>query len=55
LIGDLFTDRVDAAWEPMESPYPPGKAPIAPWNADAPAEIAQNKVNELFLPSGPKP
>jgi flavin-dependent dehydrogenase len=55
LIGDLFTDRVDAAWGPMESLYPPGKAPIPPWDAGAPPEIAQNKVNELFLPSGPKP
>ena len=32
LIGDLFTDRVDKVWEPMESLYPPGKAPIPAWN-----------------------
>ena len=33
LIGDLFTDdRVDKVWAPMESLYPPGKAPIPPWN-----------------------
>ena len=25
LIGDLFTDRVDEVWGPMESLYPPGK------------------------------
>jgi flavin-dependent dehydrogenase len=55
LIGDLFTDRVDVAWEPMESLYPPGKAPIPPWDNGASPEIAQNKVNELFLPSGRKP
>ncbi len=55
LIGDLFTDRVDAAWGPMESLYPPGKNSIPPWDAGTPPEIAQNKVNELFLPSGPKP
>jgi flavin-dependent dehydrogenase len=55
LIGDLFTDRVDAAWGPMESLYPPGKTPIPPWDNGASPEIAQNKVNELFLPSGPKP
>jgi flavin-dependent dehydrogenase len=55
LIGDLFTDRVDAVWEPMESLYPPHKTPIPGWNAGAPPEAAQNKVNELFLPSGPKP
>ncbi len=55
LIGDLFTDRVDTAWEPMESMYPPAKAPIPPWHAGAPAEVAQNKVNELILPSGRRP
>ena len=55
LIGDLFTDRVDVAWKPMESQYPPGKKPISPWFADAPPEIAQNKINELHLPDGQKP
>jgi flavin-dependent dehydrogenase len=55
LIGDLFTDRVDCVWGPMESLYPPGKSPIAPWNAEAPAEVMENKVNELFVPSGPVP
>jgi flavin-dependent dehydrogenase len=52
LIGDLFTDRVDAVWEPMESLYPPNKKPIPGWTAEAPPEIAANKVNELFLPQG---
>jgi flavin-dependent dehydrogenase len=55
LIGDLFTDRVDEAWAPMESLYPPEKTPIPPWTAEAPAEVAQSKVNELFLPNGPRP
>ena len=55
LIGDLFTDRVDAAWKPMESLYPPDKTAIPSWSAAAPPEIAANKVNELFLPSGLKP
>jgi flavin-dependent dehydrogenase len=54
LIGDLFTDRVDAVWQPMESLYPPDKRPIPAWSAPAPAEIATNKVNELFLPEGVK-
>ena len=40
LIGDLFTDRVDKVWAPMESLYPPGKPPIPPWNAGTPAEQA---------------
>ena len=26
LIGDLFTDKVDKVWAPMEALYPPGKA-----------------------------
>jgi flavin-dependent dehydrogenase len=53
LIGDLFTDRVDVVWEPMESQYPPGKAPIPAWNAGAPAEIIKEKAPELVLPAGP--
>jgi flavin-dependent dehydrogenase len=53
LIGDLFTDRVDAVWEPMESLYPPEKKPIPMWTAEAPREVAANKVNELHLPEGP--
>jgi flavin-dependent dehydrogenase len=52
LIGDLFTDRVDAVWEPMESLYPPDRKPIPSWTDQAPLEISGNKVNELFLPSG---
>ena len=32
LIGDLFTDRVDKVWGPMESLYPPGKQRIPSWN-----------------------
>jgi flavin-dependent dehydrogenase len=53
LIGDLFTDRVDEVWEPMESLYPPEKKAPTPWFSQAPPEAAQNKVNELFLPEGP--
>jgi flavin-dependent dehydrogenase len=52
LIGDLFTDRVDAVWGPMETLYPPEKRPIPSWTAEAPPEVAANKVNELYLPSG---
>jgi flavin-dependent dehydrogenase len=52
LIGDLFTDRVDAVWGPMESLYPPEKKPIPTWTAEAPSDIAANKVNELHLPDG---
>jgi len=55
LIGDLFTDRVDKAWGPMESLYAPGKSPIPRWDAGIPAERAEDKVNELTLPEGRKP
>jgi flavin-dependent dehydrogenase len=55
LIGDLFTDRVDRVWEPMESLYEPGKKPIPAWERGTPAVGAENKVNELFLPDGRRP
>jgi flavin-dependent dehydrogenase len=51
LIGDLFTDRVDEVWGPMESLYPPEKKTIPTWEQGAPSETPE-KVNELFLPSG---
>ena len=50
LIGDLFTDRVDKVWGPLESLYPPGKAPIPGWDAGTPVESAPQKANELVLP-----
>jgi flavin-dependent dehydrogenase len=53
LIGDLFTDRVDAVWGPMESLYPRDKKQIPDWNSEAPPGVAANKVNELILPDGP--
>jgi len=55
LIGDLFTDRVDEVWPPMESLYPPGKAAISRWDAGPPAEQVEDKANELVLPEGPRP
>jgi flavin-dependent dehydrogenase len=54
LIGDLFTDRVDKVWKPLESLYPAGKAPPPSWDAGAPAESAIGKKNELILPEGVK-
>jgi flavin-dependent dehydrogenase len=50
LIGDLFTDRVDAVWGPMESLYPADKKRIPEWTAAAPPEVVGNKVNELHIP-----
>ncbi len=55
LIGDLFTDRVDKVWAPMESLYPPDKRPIPSWRAGATFEEAQGKANELVLPEGRRP
>jgi flavin-dependent dehydrogenase len=57
LIGDLFTDRVDKVWGPMESLYPPGKPSIPAWNASPRPEDVddQPRVRELSLPEGHKP
>lgn len=57
LIGDLFTDRVDKVWGPMESLYPPGKPPIPAWNDPPRYKDASDepRVNELSLPEGFKP
>jgi flavin-dependent dehydrogenase len=55
LIGDLFTDRVDKVWGPMESLYEPGKRPLPTWKAGTPAETIPEKANELILPEGRRP
>jgi flavin-dependent dehydrogenase len=55
LIGDLFTDRVDKVWTPMESLYPPGHQRIAAWHEGLTPEQASHKSNELVLPDGRRP
>jgi len=55
LIGDLFTDKVDVVWEPMESLYSADKATPKSWDAGTPPDVAATKLNELFLPEGLKP
>ena len=55
LIGDLFTDRVDKVWQPMESLYEPGKAPIPSWNGEAAPGVRDSKANDLMLPEGRRP
>jgi flavin-dependent dehydrogenase len=55
LIGDLFTDRVDKVWGPLESLYLPGKQPIPLWDAGTPADVIPDKANELILPEGRRP
>jgi flavin-dependent dehydrogenase len=52
LIGDLFNDRVDAVWGPMESLYKPGKKEIPSWRAGIAAEAAGDKAPHLELPDG---
>ena len=55
LIGDLFTDRVDQVWGPLESLYPPGKAPVPRWDTGTPADLEPDKANDLVLPEGRRP
>jgi flavin-dependent dehydrogenase len=55
LIGDLFTDRVDTVWGPMEALYQPGKRAIPAWRAGLPAETIPEKANQLVLPDGRRP
>jgi flavin-dependent dehydrogenase len=56
LIGDLFDDRVDRVWGPMESLYKPGHPEIPAWNAgDAGENQARVHPIELFVPEGRKP
>ena len=55
LIGDLFEDKVDVVWGPLESMYPPGKTPPPAWDAGISAAEAKDKVNELVLPEGHRP
>ncbi|MFO0428702.1 MAG: NAD(P)/FAD-dependent oxidoreductase [Planctomyces sp.] len=52
LIGDLFTDKVDVVWEPLESLYQEGKQPPVDWVEGTPTDKTDSKHNELFLPEG---
>ena len=52
LIGDLFDDKVDEVWGPLESLYPPGKTALPMWDAGVKPDDAPDKVNELYLPEG---
>jgi hypothetical protein len=55
LIGDLFTDRVDKVWGPMESTYGADHPSIPSWHEGTPAEQAAGKANELVLPPDQRP
>jgi flavin-dependent dehydrogenase len=50
LIGDLFEDKVDKVWQPMESLYPPDKKRLSTWREGATPEQAKHKANELVVP-----
>lgn len=52
LIGDLFDDKVDDVWAPMESLYPEGRTPPPAWDSDPNKEFAVDKSNELHVPEG---
>jgi flavin-dependent dehydrogenase len=51
LIGDLFTDKVDKVWEPMEEMYPDQDRRPAPWSAGTPQEKVPTRHNELYIPA----
>jgi len=55
LIGDLFTDKVDKVWGPMETLYEPGKKRLETWREGMDPDSAQHKANELTLPEGRRP
>ena len=55
LIGDLFTDRVDKVWTPMESLYGPDKQAIPTWKQGLPQDDVPEKANELIMPESPRP
>jgi flavin-dependent dehydrogenase len=55
LIGDLFTDKVDKVWGPMETLYAPDKKRLETWREGIAPDAAQHKANELTLPEGRRP
>jgi flavin-dependent dehydrogenase len=52
LIGDLFEDKVDKVWKPMESLYPADKKRLSTWREGVSQDEAGSKANELVLPEG---
>ena len=55
LIGDLFTDKVDKVWQPVESLYAPDKMRLMTWREGSTQEQSGQKANELVLPEGRLP
>ncbi|MBL8174637.1 MAG: tryptophan 7-halogenase [Bryobacterales bacterium] len=54
LIGDLFTERVDCVWQPLETLYQEGAEKPLNWNTPG-AKDAPERQNELILPEGARP
>ena len=50
LVGDLFDDKVDKVWGPLESLRGPNSKPIPAWNASASEQATKDKNTELVLP-----
>lgn len=55
LIGDLFTDKVDVVWGPLESLYEEGKTHPADWHDGTHVEPTESKMTQLFVPEGALP
>jgi hypothetical protein len=55
LIGDLFDDRVDRVWKPMESLHGPDYPPIPGWDDPRPETGSGVEGLELMIPEGRKP
>jgi hypothetical protein len=55
LIGDLFTDRVDKVWAPMEALDQPGRQATPSWEQGLPPDQIPEKANALILPGSPRP
>ena len=55
LIGDLFTNKVDVVWEPLEEMRGPERAKPASWKEGSTDEQANHRHNELLLPDGARP
>lgn len=55
LIGDLFNERVDKVWGPMESLYGAGHERVRAWDEGLTSEQAGHRHNELVLPDGQRP
>jgi hypothetical protein len=55
LIGDLFTDKVDKVWAPMDELNGAGRPAIPSWKDGIPAAAVADRKNELVVPEGRRP